>query len=406
MRNQDFIITSLQSWDITIGSNAKDIALEISKSNRVLYINTPLDIKTFFSHKNSPETQQRRNVIRHKKSNLRQVNPNLWVLDLPFTILPINFLPDGFLFDFVNKINNHKIYTSVKKALKHLNFENYILFIDNDIYRSFYSKDFLKPAFSIYYRRDNLLTYSYWMRHAKRLEPKLCSKCDLVVTNSIKLADDVSIYNSQAYDIGQGVDLSNYDINKEYIEPLDIKSIPHPIIGYAGCIIFQRLDANLLYQIAQQRKQYSFVMVGKEDDYFKNHQLHTLPNVYFTGEKKPNEIPNYINAFDVCINPQKINEITIGNYPRKIDEYLALGKPIVATDTDTMRDLFQEHVFLASNLEEYSTGIDKALSEVNNSQKQEERIAFAHTHSWFNSVNKMYRILETFIKRNNDYKSK
>ena len=39
---KDFIITSLQTWDIEIGSTIKNTALEISKQNRVLYINTPM----------------------------------------------------------------------------------------------------------------------------------------------------------------------------------------------------------------------------------------------------------------------------------------------------------------------------------------------------------------------------
>ena len=38
MKNRDFIITSLQPWDIEIGSTIKNTALEISKNNRVLYI--------------------------------------------------------------------------------------------------------------------------------------------------------------------------------------------------------------------------------------------------------------------------------------------------------------------------------------------------------------------------------
>ena len=33
---RDFIITGLQPWDIAIGSNAKDIAREIAKNNRLL----------------------------------------------------------------------------------------------------------------------------------------------------------------------------------------------------------------------------------------------------------------------------------------------------------------------------------------------------------------------------------
>lgn len=43
-----------------------------------------------------------------------------------------------------------------------------------------------------------------------------------------------------------------------------------------------------------------------------------------------------MSHFDVCMNPQLVNEITIGNYPRKVDEYLALGKPVIATKTLTM----------------------------------------------------------------------
>ena len=42
----DFIITSLQSWDIEIGSTIKNTASEIAKKHRVLYVNPPMDIDT------------------------------------------------------------------------------------------------------------------------------------------------------------------------------------------------------------------------------------------------------------------------------------------------------------------------------------------------------------------------
>ena len=54
MRNQDFIITGLQSWDIPVGSNAIDIAKEISNNNRVLYVNSPLDVMTIYRNKPTP----------------------------------------------------------------------------------------------------------------------------------------------------------------------------------------------------------------------------------------------------------------------------------------------------------------------------------------------------------------
>lgn len=153
---RDFIITSLQSWDIAIGSNAKDIAREIAKNNRVLYVNTPIDTLTLWKSNPAPDIQHRKDVIRKKKKTIRQIEDNLWVMDYPFSIFPSNFLPDGKIFDVVNRMNNRKMYNYLLKIIKQLHFNNYILFIDNDIYRSFYAQEYLRPTLSIYYRRDNM----------------------------------------------------------------------------------------------------------------------------------------------------------------------------------------------------------------------------------------------------------
>jgi teichuronic acid biosynthesis glycosyltransferase TuaH len=387
IEGKNFIFTGLQPWDISIGSNAKDIAQEVAKQNKVLYINTPLDKKTCNNQDDSPEFIQRKNVIFGKSPVLRQINPNLWILDYPFTVWPVSFLPDGPIFDWVNKINNKRMYSFVQKILKQLHFDKYILFIDNDIYRSFYAREMLQPTYSIYYRRDNLIS-AYWQKHAPRLEPLLCKKSDLVVANSIQLAEAVLPYNPKSFDIGQGLNLSQYNHCTAYPMPKDLESIPYPVVGYIGWITSRRLDADLLYQIAQECSDINYVLVGKEDDLFKGHKLHTLKNVFFLGEKQQTQVPAYIAHFDICINPQKINEITIGNYPRKIDEYLALGKPVIATRTKTM-SIFDLHVWNCTNTDEYIAAIREAL-QTNNPEKILQRIKFAHTHTWKNSVDKMY----------------
>ena len=173
-----------------------------------------------------------------------------------------------------------------------------------------------------------------------------------------------------------------------------MENIPRPIIGYVGWVTSRRLDANLLYQVALRCPQYSFIMVGGEDDFFKKHPLHSLNNVYFLGHKKQIETISYMSHFDVCMNPQLVNEITIGNYPRKIDEYLAMGKPTVATSTHTMQDIFSKYVFLPTDVNEYIESIQKAISEIGDKTKQKDRVTFAHTHSWTNSVNKIYKAIE------------
>jgi len=50
--NRDIIIVGQQPWDLELGSNCKDIALEFSKHNRVLYVNAPLDRITAIRYKN------------------------------------------------------------------------------------------------------------------------------------------------------------------------------------------------------------------------------------------------------------------------------------------------------------------------------------------------------------------
>lgn len=279
------------------------------------------------------------------------------------------------------------MYSFVRSILSQLHFDEYILFMDNDIYRSFYAKEMLQPSYSIYYRRDNLIS-TYWQKHAPRLEPMLCKKCDLIVANSIQLAEAVQSYNQNCYDIGQGLDLSKYDHQTNYPVPEDLSAIQRPVVGYVGWITSRRLDADLIYEIAAKCPDITFAMVGGEDDYFRTHKLHTLNNVIFLGEKPQVEVPSYVAHFDICINPQKVNEITIGNYPRKIDEYLALGKPVIATRTKTM-SIFDKHVWNCSNADEYVKAIREALQE-NTPEAIQERIRFAHTHTWENSVNKMY----------------
>ncbi|KAB4003457.1 glycosyltransferase family 1 protein, partial [Bacteroides uniformis] len=383
---RDFIITSLQTWDIEIGSTIKNTALEISKQNRVLYINTPMDISIRLrGNRQSPSYIRRMAVIKGETSPLRQINANMWVLDCPFMLFSANFLPAP-LFNIVNRKNNARIARWIVEQAAALDFKNYIHLIDTDIYRSRYLKEYIHPSVSIYYRRDYVIGEAYWRRHGTRLEPELAASADLVLANSTRFAAELQAYNPHTYPIETGVNLKLYNPAKKYETPGDMQDIPRPIIGYMGTINSTRLDGDLLYQIISQRPDYSFVFTGPEDDIFRRNRIHSLKNAYFTGQKKVDELPAYIAAYDVCINPQMVNEITDGNYPLKIDEYLAMGKPTVATSTHTMRHIFANHTHLATTPEEWLSAIDRAVTEADDEELAKQRIAFAETHSWGHSV--------------------
>jgi glycosyltransferase involved in cell wall biosynthesis len=391
VQNKDIIIVGLQPWDNDIGSNCKNIALEFSKHNRVLYVNYALDRITAKREKANPAFKTRFEIIKNKSENLFQVKDNLWNLFPVQTLESANWLPFTFLFRIVNRWNNKRFAKDIKRAIKRLKFKDYILFNDSDMFRSFYLKELLQPALTIYYTRDNLMGVPYWFKHGRKIEPELFAKSDLVVANSTYLANIARKYNSNSFYIGQGCDIEDFNRQRISYIPEDIFSIKKPVIGYIGALYNLRLDLNLLEELVNEKPEWNFVFIGPEDNSFKNSLLHGKNNVHFLGLKEAKELPAYLNAFDVALNPQRINEVTIGNYPRKIDEYLAMGKPVVATKTGAM-DIFAEYVYFASTAQEYKLQIQKALRE-NNEELEKLRIDFAKQHTWENSVAEIYKAI-------------
>ena len=393
---RDIIIVGQQPWDVEIGSNCKNIALEFSKHNRVLYVNSALDRFSLIKGSSEPKILKRNNIIKHKESGLVQINDSMWNLYPDTIIESINWIKVHSIFKFLNRINNIRFAKSILKAVQELGFSNYILFNDNDMFRSFHLKELLKPKLTVYYSRDYMLAVDYWKRHGEKLEPKLITDSDVCVANSTYLADYCRKFNPNSYYVGQGCELDLFMEFSGNELPKDVQQITGLRIGYVGALSGMRLDIALLVEIAKAKPDWSILLVGPEDELFLSSELHELSNVYFLGPKNPSLLPEYIHAFDICLNPQVVSQVTIGNYPRKIDEYLAMGKPVVATSTPFMEAVFSNHTYLANTVSEYISLIERAQTE-NNNERANQRRAFASTHTWENSVNEIYKAMQQHL---------
>jgi len=397
MKGRDIVIIGLQPWYYDIGSNCKNIATWFAKHNRVLYVNLPINRKTYLSSKKNPGIEKHCDVIRSKGEKIRSINDNMWELFPTSIVESINGLPSNKLFKVINYFNNRRFARNIHQAVEELGFTDIILFNDNDIYNGFYLKEMLKPSLYIYYCRDFLPGYDYWKKHASILEPQLIRKADLAVTNSLYYAEYCSEYNANSHYIGQGCDFELFDYTKEEVKPEDLDTISGPLIGYTGALDSARLDVKIIELIAKSHSNWNVVLVGPEDDFFLNSQLHGIPNVHFLGRKPLKQLSAYVRAFDICINPQFQNQITRGNYPLKIDEYLALGKQVVATRTQAMK-LFEGYVYLADNPEQYPSLIENALRD-DNKLRQEKSVAFARSHNWGNCMEALYREINATAKK-------
>lgn len=384
----DIIIIGLQAWYTDIICNCKSIAREFSKHNRVLYINPPLDRKTILNQRDDVNIQKHLNILKNKEEQLIQVETNIWNYYPKNILESINWLPFTPVFSFLNKRNNKRFAADIKDAAKKMGFDDYIIFNDNDIFRSYHLKELLNPKLYIYYSRDNLLGVDYWKKHGSVIEPKHIAKADIAVANSNYLTDYLAQYNSNSHYSGQGCNTELFNGENKFAKPKDLQNIPGPIVGYVGALTSLRIDTKAIKEIARAHPDYSIVLVGPYDMLQNKSELDHFNNIYFLGKKPISSLPSYIQHFDVCINPQAINPITIGNYPLKIDEYLSMGKPVVATKTDAMK-VFGDYVYLAERPDQYPGLITKALISDDDNLRQ-DRMLLASIHTWENSVEKIY----------------
>jgi teichuronic acid biosynthesis glycosyltransferase TuaH len=376
----DIVFIAAQSWDFEIGSNARNIALEFAKVNKVLYVNPPRDWNSFAYKK-------------EKKANfgLRRLSTNLWVLTPEVIMASINKIPQKVIYRFFNRQNNKRFATELLTTIKRIDFKEITLFNDSYMFNGLHLKTLVRPKNYIYYIRDYLVVQPYFKRHGTWVEPTLMSNVDAVVANSTYLRDYALKSNQKSFYVGQGCEIEMFDEELVNEIPEDLRNVRKPIIGYVGFLTAMRLDIDLLIDLATKRPDWNVVLVGPEDEIFKKSRLKQLTNVHFLGRKNPSELPAYVKGFDVCINPQTINPLTIGNYPRKIDEYLAMGKPTVATATKAM-EIFKDYTYLATNIDEFISMTEVALADNDLTMKQ-RRIDFARSHTWENSVKEICKVI-------------
>ncbi|MDO9255327.1 MAG: glycosyltransferase [Bacteroidales bacterium] len=395
IQNHDIVVIGIQPWNIEIGSNCKNIAQEMANNNRVLYVNQPLNRIASIKGKNDPANSDRINVLKGKKNSITKITDNLWEFNPKMVLEPINKLPIISVFDFLNKLQSKRFAKEINRAVKELGFKDYILFNDSFMFLGNYMKEYLDIKYYIYYIRDNLINSPnpYWNTHGKRVEASLIKKADVVVTNSVYYTEYAKEYNPNSFMVGQGCDATLFDYKARIINvPEELNAIKKPLIGYVGFLTKKRLDLKLLRFLAQSKPDWQIVLVGPEDETFLASDLHAFKNIHFLGSKSPDLLPEYIKGFDICINPQVLNNTTIGNYPRKIDEYLAMGKPVVATSTKAM-EYFQDYTYLGESDEDYLRLIQKALDE-DSPELAEKRREFALTHSWENNLKEIWKALE------------
>ena len=112
-------------------------------------------------------------------------------------------------------------------------------------------------------------------------------------------------------------------------EPADQGSIARPRLGYHGTID-ERLDPGLIESIARARPDWQLVFLGPRSE-MSPVALPRQANIHYLGPKSYAELPAYLAGWDAAILPLALNEATRYLASTTAAEYLASGKPVIAT---------------------------------------------------------------------------
>ena len=238
------------------------------------------------------------------------------------------------------------------------------------------------------------LTQRPWLQELTRAQDRaLCQKADAVIVCSERLRELKEGLTDSLHLIPNGVDAAHYLSVSDVAQPLpaDAAGWRHPILGYTGTVHPDRVDLALVEVLARRLPAATIALVGPNQlDPAMIQRLKALGNVVLTGPKPYARIPDYMRAFDVCITPHLVTPFTESLNPIKLWEYLAAGKPIIATPVAGFRD-YPDLVHLASDAEAFVNKLAQALSE--DASVAVQRREEARRHSWASRLDAIEAVL-------------
>ena len=113
-----------------------------------------------------------------------------------------------------------------------------------------------------------------------------------------------------------------------------------PVALYVGTLASERLDVDLVLQLAAARPDVQVVLVGPNSlGPADTGRLAAVPNVHLLGAQPYDQVPGFLQHADVVVIPHHVNPFTESLDPIKAYECVAVGRPTVATPVAGFRQL-------------------------------------------------------------------
>lgn len=355
-KRPDVLILGLPRWEGDYQKSTVELAKELSQFHRVLYVEY---------------TPTWKDTKGPKPGLLRQIHDSLWVLTPP-SLLPIHWISSASWYDRCLTWNAKVLRRAILKELNALHFSDLISI--NAFQPALGTKllGTLGETKTYYYAYDEMSAAAWLKKHGPRYEEQFLKQVTGAIVSSTGLYQTKKKLQPNIHLITNGVETTLFDQARYPYHP-------KPILGYIGALD-DRLDSPLLQAIAQAFPQHTLQLIGKLTHPPLKEALHDFPNVEWVGAVPPIEIGQYLRHFQVGLIPFLTNPFTRNIYPMKINQYLALGMPVVSTDFADLSS-FGNAISVAETIPQFLQSLQAALLDTNPAD-QKKRTHLAWQNAW------------------------
>ncbi|MCP9626311.1 glycosyltransferase [Rhodopseudomonas palustris] len=324
---------------------------------RILYVENPVAIRA-------------RIKAGRRAAAPQEVEPGITVMELPLQ------LPGSRTSSLIGAINGHRFAGAVKRESARLGFGCPLVWCR--LPAAIHTLERLAPRGVVYDVTDD---YDYYATSeaeralTRRREQRLAARANQIFTTSEELRTKLcSLASTPVTPVSNGVDSMFFD-DSPRDDPL--QDVPHPRIGFVG-LVASWMDFDLLSRLAAKWPK-QVVIVGPVKPEVEQ-RLAAIPGLVRVGAVPHREVPTYLRAFDVCIQPHVINELRHRSDPLKVIEYLATGRPIVSVALRSLEPL-RPVVELASTADDFVRLVAERIDDPR-AELALSRRAVAATRNW------------------------
>ena len=314
-------------------------------------------------------------VIPHRKNSIKEDIFEYYGVKRNFRVVRL-FSPDFYL---PGKLD--KLAFLIKNFLSAKMLFFYVLFQKADI---IFSRDEL-PLYFLSFFKNNLIFEAHKFSSRRFRFYRRFKKLDLkIVTISKGLKDEFIKFGFNPKNIivaHDGVDLNKFNLDITREEARRRTNLPpdKKIIMYTGHL-FDWKGVYVLAEAADLLSDSLVVFIGGTDSDitdFKN-RFKDKENVLILGQKEHREIPFFLKAADVLVLPNSGKELISRSYtsPLKLFEYMASGRPIVASALPSIKEILNKDnsvLVESDSTTSLAEGIRKVLNDKDLARKISEK---------------------------------